>query len=654
MNQDQAKRYGRDIAMFGDVEDYDVETIVEVLKHADDMYYNGDGSFLTDADYDAIRQYAYQQEPHHSYFTGIGSEVRGGKVPLPYTMGSLDQVDDFDEVKRWIDQHQLHNMTVIITEKLDGTSAMVIYDENGNLQIAYSRGDGKQGADITRHIKHFVPNQINTDGKRLVVRGEVIIPKDQFPELRSSVRTRAGEMYKNPRNMVAGLMNAEKNDKSVYQYINFVAYDIINHTTPKRDQLQYLEQAGFETPLWVPVSGNDILGNGPNYDSGLFLTDHLNKCRHQSAYEIDGIVIDINTQSLREQLAPDNDDLNPSYAVKYKVADQSNLAEANVVDVLWKASKHGYMKPRVQIEPTDLAGVTVQHATAFNAKFISENRIGPGAVIKITRSGDVIPYILEVTKSAKAKMPDEEWEWNDTGVDAVMVDFERNEGVLLERLVDFFSALEAPHLKKGNVQKLYEAGYERPEDVINMHEQEMIDIFGHANGTKIYQGLFDRLEHNGIELYELIGAHATARGIGQRKIKKLQKAVGQDRLLAADLTVSEIDEVEGFDTKTAHKVVHELQQFKDFWNKVKHNVTLVAKVNTSGGSMEDEKVVFTGFRSPELAAQVEAEGGEIQNSASGKTTIVVAKDPNSSSGKIKKARDAGAKIVGIDEFEEML
>lgn len=659
MNQDQAKRCGRDMVMFGHIEDYDIETLVSVLQHADDMYYNGNGSFLADNDYDAIRRYAYYQAPDHSYFIGIGSEVRGGKVSLPYTMGSLDQVNDADDVERWVKQHNVSQSDVIITEKLDGTSALVIYNHQGKLQIAHSRGDGKRGADITRHIKHIVPNQIKNTGKRLAIRGEVIIPMNVFPKLRSSVSTRAGEQYKNPRNMVAGLMNAEKNDDSVYQHIDFVAYDVINRSMDKDFQMEFLEKVGLNTPLWIQAAGKDLLAEQLHKHD--LLTNTLNKMRDQSPYEIDGIVIDINDAHTRDRLAPTNDDLNPKYSVKYKVADASNLTEAKVVDVLWKPSKHGYLKPRVKIEPVELAGVTVQHATGFNAKFINDNGIGPSAVVKITRSGEVIPFILETITSTQPKMPNAEWEWNETNVDAVLIDCD-DDTVTVNRLTDFFSTIEAPHLKKGNVQKLYDAGYQTPEDIITMHESEMIDIFGHANGIKIYQGLFDTL--NGIELYKLIGAHSTSRGIGVRKIKKLQEAVGMYRLLGQDvescrgnyLDCSEINQIDGFDVKTSQKVVHELDQFTAFWSKVKHNVVLASEqsTNNTGGSMVGEKIVFTGFRDAQLAEQVEAEGGEIQNSASGKTTIVVAADPNKSSGKIQKARDAGAKIVSIEQFKEML
>src|SRR3989304_5383067 len=136
---------------FGTIEDIPVQTIIEGLVLADDVYYNDDESPLTDNQYDTLRTYAQRLAPTDAYFTGIGSEVRGGKIKLPHKMGSLNQVyqGDFD---KWVKTHSIQNEYITISDKLDGMSAMLVYGKDGKLQIAYSRGDGLNGADITRHI----------------------------------------------------------------------------------------------------------------------------------------------------------------------------------------------------------------------------------------------------------------------------------------------------------------------------------------------------------------------------------------------------------------------------------------------------------------------------------------------------------------------
>ena len=153
-----------------------IEEIITLLTEADDLYYNNVESSLSDAEYDTLRNLAKKLDPTNKYFIGVGSAVRGGKVPLPVKMGSLDQLHNDAEIAKWLSDKQLFNDNIVITDKLDGVSCLLVYDNTGNLQVAYSRGDGVEGADITRHIKNIsnVPKKIS--GKMLV-RGELIMNK---------------------------------------------------------------------------------------------------------------------------------------------------------------------------------------------------------------------------------------------------------------------------------------------------------------------------------------------------------------------------------------------------------------------------------------------------------------------------------------------
>lgn len=385
------KQIAKEMFVLGSYEDFDVAKIIEVLSAADDLYFNDQESFLEDSQYDALKMYAQRLAPADVYFTGVGSQVRGGKVPLPFKMGSLNQVYQGDFTK-WVATHSLSASCVVISDKLDGASVMIVYDAAGNLQIAYSRGDGVEGADITRHVsKMNVPKQIdNRTGGTVAIRAENIIAKSKFAEANTGKLSRGGRVYKNPRNAVSGLMNSSENNPLIYQYVDTVAYEIVGSTAGKLEQLSQLASWGFK----VVEYQHSIAGNLNDDD----LTAILNNQRDTSDYELDGIVIDVDAAVERAAIGFEDDGLNPKYAVKFKVADASNLAVATVVEVEWNVSKDGYLKPRVRIEPVDLVGVTIQHATGFNAKFIKDNQIGPGAKIKITRSGDVIPYIIETVE----------------------------------------------------------------------------------------------------------------------------------------------------------------------------------------------------------------------------------------------------------------
>jgi len=373
--------------------DASLQELVDALTRADDLYHNGEEPIVEDNVYDIAKRYAYSHNPAHVYFTGIGSDVRGGKVKLPFQMGSLDQVYE-GEIEDWVSKNNLQSAMILITDKLDGTSAMIIYGDDGELQIAYSRGNGLEGADITRHIKQIasVPNKVSGP---MVVRAEVIIAKPKFNPLKSVQKRSSGDDYKNPRNAVAGIMNSKTNKTAAYQYIDVVAYEVVGNNWSKEGQLELLNREGFIIPGYALWAGDDF--------NDSYLTDYLNRRRDTSQYELDGVVLDANAEDVRSRMNPTKTTLNPAYAIKYKVASTDNIKNVRVVEVEWNVSKHGYLKPRVRIEPTEMMGVTIQHATGFNAKFIKENGIGPGAIVKITRSGDVIPLILSVIEP----MPEE-------------------------------------------------------------------------------------------------------------------------------------------------------------------------------------------------------------------------------------------------------
>lgn len=630
-------------------ENYRADTIIDILKHYDDLYYNDGTSPISDEVYDAMRIVALDKDPTNVYFTGVGSTVRGGKIDLPYEMGSLNQIYDGD-YEKWIAKHDLYEADILITEKLDGHSDLVVYGDDGKIQIGYSRGDGIQGADITRHLHKFktLPKQLEG---HTAIRGEIILTKDSFEILKSIVKTRGGEEYKNARNMVAGLMNAESNDDIVYKHLQFVAYELKNTSNIGRsawEGLMYLKHHRFQIPQRAVYKGKDL------NDRNLPLI--LKNFKSNSRYEIDGLVLEVDGALRRTKINPTRDTLNPEYAVKYKVADEDNVAIATVEEVEWNVSKHGLLKPRVRISPVDLVGVTITYATGFNAKFINDNLIGPGSKIQITRSGDVIPFIQSVVEGTFAQMPTENWDWNATQVDAVMIEHEASKEVMMKQVLHFFTTINIPNLKEGIIKKMEEINYyESFDDAVlemcNYKEEYWFRCIG-ENGKKIYKGLRDRL--NEIPLYRLIGSTPYfGSGVGTRKFKKLItdlqiKSVGELPLL----NKAQIISVDGFEDKTAEKIVQGINHFMWILEKVPY-ITVTFPIGNVEGKLSGEKIVFTGFRDKELQAKVEAEGGVMQSGVSGKTTILVSKT-DKETGKIKKARDKGVKVMTLQEFKDMV
>lgn len=610
--------------------------LFDAIREYDDAYFNEE-ELITDAQYDALRVYAQKLFPTNPYFIGVGAEVRGGKVDLPYKMGSLNQVQ-IGDIQGWIASNGLMSEDLIITDKLDGVSGMLVYNHNGNFQIAYSRGDGIQGADITRHAKKILTIPLRDVGEPLVVRGEFIIPIDSFEDFKKVARTRAGTEYKNPRNALAGKLNASENDFNIYAFIDFIAYEIVGSELSKTEQLDLLQDIGFCVPRFIGSIGQQL-----NDES---LSNYLNKCRENSEYEIDGIVLEVNDADKRKEMVPTRDTLNPEYAVKYKVEDASNMAESTVIEVEWNLSKHNVFKPRVRIEPVEIQGTTVQYATGFNAKFIFDNLVGPGAKVVISRQGDVIPNIINVLERGNVSGPDANWVWNETRVD--IINLVESKEAKVKSIADFFEKIGAPLLRQKSIEKLWYDGFDSVEKIIDMTCNEMLDILG-KNGEKAYDGLHKILSN--IPGHVLAGAFSTEKGIGIRKMKKIFDAFDNtDRFI----TVEEIAKVDGFDVKTAETAYNALYSYFDLLDVCGDLITLRADVKNESNEIAGMKFCFTGYRNKELQQTIEDMGGSVSSSVSSKTNYVVAANVNSTSGKAKKARDLGIPVIDEPQLIKLL
>ena len=191
--------------------------------------------------------------------------------------------------------------------------------------------------------------------------------------------------------------------------------------------------------------------------------------RANYAYEIDGIIVAHN------KVYPERKNKNPDHAFAFKMVLSDQVAEAKVVNIEWNPSKDGYLKPRVQIEPVELGGVTITYATGKNASFIEKNKIGIGSIIELVRSGDVIPDIKKIVVPAKEPlMPDVPYVWNDTHVDIMLVDKSADATVREKNILGFFKALEVDGIGVGVIKKLIAAGYDSVPAILRMREADFL------------------------------------------------------------------------------------------------------------------------------------------------------------------------------------
>ena len=216
-----------------------------------------------------------------------------------------------------------------------------------------------------------------------------------------------------------------------------------------------------------------------------FLSEKLTNYKAKYDYTIDGII------NIEDKVYP-RQSKNPDHAFAFKMIITDQVVEAKVVDVIYEPSKDGYLKPKIEIEPIEVDGVTITYATCFNAKYVLDNKIGLGTTIKLNRSGGVIPNILEVlTQSDEPilpKNPKSEYELNETKTDFVLKNPDSNETVILKNITGFFKKLEVEGLGEGNIKKFINASYDTVAKILALTKEEIekIDTFKEKMATKIW------------------------------------------------------------------------------------------------------------------------------------------------------------------------
>jgi DNA ligase (NAD+) len=608
-----------------------VSVLHQAKLHADDLYYNtGKSSGLNDWRYDTLKETLKSRDPHYVIPTGTRIRDHENRVELPVWLGSMNKCKPEDDkaIIKWISSNKATEY--IIEDKLDGISCLLII-KNGNIKI-YTRGDGIIGADISylsEHLKN-IPKKIK---ENVAVRGELIMKNELFKKKYSNE-------YANPRNMVSGLVGS-KTMKDGVQYIEFIAYEVISDGKANKpsEQFEYLEKLGFST-VWREIVENF------NVES---LMETIIQSKERSKYEIDGIIVQPNLSYERNKSG------NPQYAFAFKMRLTDNLISTKVLGVQWNVSKWGVLKPRVEIEPVQLGGVTITWATGFNAKFIVEKSIGVDAVIEITRSGDVIPYIVSVVKKAKEPdMPKISYTWNETGVDIKTNEYE--DEMVVKRIASFFSELGIKHVGEKNVQKIYESGHDTLLKIIiaSKDDFEKVPGFGKKMAERVWNNIHDGLKDLSIPL--VLGASGVfGIGLGTKKITMLMNDFPD--LLVASMKTEDILEriikVEGFSHITAKKVVDNLAEAKQFIDDMRQYATFkeVSAHQSQGGCLLDMKIVLSGFRDKKLEDEIVKRGGKVTTTVSKQTSILVVSSIDAEpSGKAAKAKELGVQIVQVSDF----
>lgn len=655
--------------------------ILKILDYLADKYYN-ETPIISDELFDIIKEH-YETEYDTKYKVGapiksvkstkstkltkstksdktndvITKGKNGTKVKLPYWMGSLDKIKPSSGTfNNWVNKFP---GPYVLSWKLDGISALLCKIK-GQVYM-YTRGDGIEGQNISHCIQMLGSNGLNIN--KMVegdaIRGELIMSKANFKTIEDRMA--------NPRNAVSGIIGTKKPDPELLKLIDFVAYWVLSPQLKASEQLEYIKKKDF-----VPRSVEYEIKSKITLDE---LSAKLVEGRKSHKYEIDGVVVIDDSKYY-----PLESGSNPTYGFAFKQLLTDQIAEATVLDVLWEVSKDKYIKPKIKINTIELGGVEITYATAFNAKFVVDNCIGPGAQIQIVRSGDVIPKIEKILKpaeSGKPKLPTIKYVWNETGVDIIASDLDTDtmEKIIVKKLTYFFDTLGIKWMGETTIEKFVSNGYDDLWKILQANKSQISNIegLGKTLVSKLYSSIETGLEERKLE--EIMAASQIfGRGIGIKKFKlitnnypnilEIYKEKGSTH------TKVLINNIMGFDTKTTNKIVDSMSEFIQYLDKflkLKPNLlkSKVVKSTKSSKSVKSDetkstklkldkyagkKIVFTGFRDKEIEEELENIGAKISSSVSSNTDLVIASNLNEKSSKITKAKELEIELISKDEF----
>ena len=316
------------------------------------------------------------------------------------------------------------------------------------------------------------------------------------------------------------------------------------------------------------------------------------------------------------------------------------------------------MKPRIKVKPVNLCGVSINYATGFNAKYILENNLGKGSIVLITRSNDVIPFIVEVKKSTTADFPDEEYRWNETKVD-IIAESDDNSISKIKQIASFFSDLKIKHVSVSTIERMFEKGYDTLPKILSasIKDFEKLDRFGEKMAERTYNNIHEGLQNVSIQL--LLGASSCfGFGMGKRKVKKLFEDIPDLLELYNTKTSKDLEKmilnVEGFSDLSANKIIENIPNAIEFIESISPYITISKKGIDMivENNLEGQKIVIYGFRDSDLSNNIEKRNGSIMSSVSKNTTILIVKDNTKETSKIIQARTLGISIFSKEEFIE--
>lgn len=586
------------------------QDLVKRLSDASQAYYNGI-PIMDDTTFDALLEDLRTRDPANPFLTTIGATPVTDATPLPFTMASLDKIKPGQPA---LTKFLKASDNYVLSEKLDGLSALWCPKR----KQLYLRGDGLTG----QAINHLTMTGLVPSKEDSIIRGEILIRRTDV------------EPTQIARTIVNGLVHRKTADPATLTRLRFVAYQVLQPANLTRSQqMKWLQSQGFETPWYVEATKPD-----ENFCAKAF-TDR----RAASAYDIDGIVVGIDQVPVVTMATLKTVTLkNPKDCVAFKMplADQS--ATTIVREVLWATSAQGYIIPRLRFDPVSIGGATIEFCTAHNARNILALSIGPGATIRIRRSGDVIPTLDGVVSATSPFLPDPlTWEWAGDADTAVHIrQKESSVEQVGSQLLHLAKALSIAGLGPANCKALVANGLVGPKTLWAASADALSAIIGPKSGQTLFNEVRKVFGNPKLtELTLMVASSRLPRGVGETKIRGLLEHCPDPRKWSTLQTTPTGWTEQSFrDFQAAFKSYEDWRVKEIHW--IPYPILADTADTVSAPAPTLPTVCFTGFRDKALEESIVGKFTPVDSVVSTLKILVVA-DNAKPSLKVKRAQEIG-------------
>ena len=657
-----------------------INQLREELRIHNHNYYVLDNATISDFDFDIkLKQLQDLEDIHPEFYDANSPTIRVGgtitknfkTIQHDFNMYSLSNSYSKSDLEDWEKRNKKiidGDISYVCELKYDGASISLTY-ENGLLLRAVTRGDGTQGDEVTTNIKtiNSVPLKLKVDfPDRFDIRGEIILPLDGFNNMNKQRLLAGEEPYRNPRNTASGSLKLQDSSEVAKRPLDCLLYHMVGNKLPVQTQYESLEFArklGFKVPNTskLVTSISEVIA----------FVEYWDVHRHQLPYEIDGVVIKVNSLFQQEELG--HTSKAPRWAIAYKFKAERVATLLN--DITYQVGRTGAITPVANLKPVELAGTIVKRASLHNADQIEKLDIRLGDTVFVEKGGEIIPKIVEVaTEKRSSDSLKTNYITNCPECNSFLI---RNEGDAKHFCpnIDGCPPQIAGRIQHYISRKAMNIDGLGSETVALLVENGLINNYADLYGLTVNQILpLERMAEKsafnliaGVEASKKIAFERVLfalgiRYVGETVAKKLAKhyKTVEALAIASEEELMNVDEIGSVIAKSVVSFFY-----------VESNIEIINRLRAAGVQLKISDTELTGqtdllqsntfvvsgvfirVTRNELKQLIEKNGGRVASSISKKTNYVVAGDKMGPS-KRTKAEDLGIPILSEDEFLSMI